>query len=76
MKLLWIFFGGQYKNGLVLGVISMYLVYFLRVNIQKGDILEGCKNFKYLFGVLDFPDILTQSTVDARSKPTYDEKIE
>ena len=57
MKILWIFFWGHPKIGLVLGVISMNLGSFLKVNIQNRDIVLGCKNFKYLFGVLEISDI-------------------
>ena len=57
MKILWIFFWGHPKIGLVLGVISMYLGSFLKVNVHNQDIFGGCKNFKYFFGVLDIPDI-------------------
>ena len=40
------------------------------------DIFWGCKKFKYLFGVLDIPDIFWQ-TVDAGSKivSEYDQEI-
>ena len=57
MKILWIFFWGHPKIGLVLGVIAMYLRSFLKVNIQNQDIFLGCKNFKYFFGVLEISDI-------------------
>ena len=43
------FFGGHQNSGLTLGVISMLLFFCsfflssLKVNLQKGDILGGCK---------------------------------
>ena len=75
MNILGIFFWGHPKVGLVLGVISMYLGSFLKVNIQNLDIFLGCKNFKYFFGVLQISDIFLGWTVDAGSEPTYAEKI-
>ena len=44
MNVLWIFFLGHPKVGLVLGVISMYFRSFLKVNIQNRDIFLACKN--------------------------------
>ena len=57
MKILWIFFWGHPKIGLVLGVISMHFRVFLKVNIQNPDIFWGCKNFKYFFWVFEISDI-------------------
>ena len=48
MNILWIFFWGHPKIGLVLGIIPMYFGSFLKVNRQ---------NFKYFFGVLQISDI-------------------
>ena len=38
MNILWIFFSGHPKIGLVLGVISMYFMVFFKANIQNLDI--------------------------------------
>ena len=57
MKIFWIFFLCHPKIGLVLGLFLCILRYFLKVNIQNRDILFGCKNFKYFFGVLEISDI-------------------
>ena len=57
IKIMWIFFWGHHKIGLVLGAISMYFRSFLKVNIQNRDIFLGCKNFKYFFGVFQISDI-------------------
>ena len=45
-KILWIFFffwggGDRHKTGLILGVNSMHVRVFLKVNIQNGDIFLG-----------------------------------
>ena len=40
---MWIFLRGHHKIRLVLGVISMY---FLKVNVQNGDIFWGGKIFQ------------------------------
>ena len=66
MKILWIFSGGHHKTGLTLGVISMHLGSFLKVNLQNGD----------NFWAVKIPDIFWRQTVDVGSKPTYDEKNE
>ena len=50
MKMLWIFFWGHPKIGLVLGVISMFLGPFLKVNIQNRDIFLGCLKFLIFLG--------------------------
>ena len=43
MKILWIFFGGHYKIGLYLGVISMHFwVDSCKVMVQNVDIVLGC----------------------------------
>ena len=42
MKILWIFFWGQHKIGLYLGVISMQFRSFLMVKVQNGVIFGGC----------------------------------
>ena len=54
MNILWIFFWGHPKIGLVLGVISMYLGSFLKVIIQNRDIFLGCKNLKFFLGCFKF----------------------
>ena len=74
MNILWIFFWGHPKIGLVLGVIFMYFRVFLKVNKQNRDIFLGCKNFKIFLGVLQISDIFFGWTVDAGSEPTYAEK--
>ena len=59
MKILWIFFWGHPKIGLVLGVTLFLCILgsFFKVNIQNRDIFLGCKNFKYFFGVFEISDI-------------------
>ena len=37
MNILWIFFGGHQKTGLVVRVVSMHFRYFHKVNVQKVD---------------------------------------
>ena len=49
-------FGGHDKIGLVLGVSSMYLWVFFKVNVQNENSLAWQK-FQIFFGVLDIPDI-------------------
>ena len=46
--------GGHDKIGLVLGVSSMYLGSFLKVNVQNENIFAWQK-FQIFFGVLDIP---------------------
>ena len=48
--------GGHDKIGLVLGVSSMYLRVFFKVNVQNENIFAWQK-FQIFFGVLDIPDI-------------------
>ena len=48
---------------------------FLKVKVQNGGYFLGCKNFKYLFGVLEILDIFWEWTVDAGPEPTYEEII-
>ena len=58
MKILWIFFGVITKLDFI--YISMHFrVFLLKMKVQNGgyQILLGCLNFKYLFGVLEIPDI-------------------
>ena len=50
MKILWIFFGGLYKIGLYLGVISMQLGSFLKVNVQNGGYVFGDSKISNIFG--------------------------
>ena len=57
MMILWIFFWGHHKIGLVFGSFLCILCFFLKVEVQNGDIFWGCLNFKY-FRVLDIPDII------------------
>ena len=54
MKILWIFFWGHPKIGLVLGVISMYFRVFLKVNIQNRDIFWVAKISNIFLGCLKF----------------------
>ena len=56
MKILWIIFRGHPKIGLVLGFFLCILGSFLKVNIQKRDILGVAKN-QLFYGVLGIPDI-------------------
>ena len=43
LKILWIFFWGRHKIGLVLGVISMHFRgSFFKVKVQNWDIFGGC----------------------------------
>ena len=53
-EILWIFLGGHPKIGLVLGVISMYLGSFLKVNIQNRDIFGVPKISNIFLGCLIF----------------------
>ena len=57
MKILWIFFWGHPKIGLVLGVISMYFRVFSYNNYTESGFFLGCKNFKIFFGVLEISNI-------------------
>ena len=45
----------------------------LKVNVQNGDILGVAKISNKFWGMPDIPDIFLL-TVDAASKPTYEEK--
>ena len=42
MKILWIFFGGHYKNGLVFRSFLCILGSFFKVKEQNWDIFLGC----------------------------------
>ena len=42
MKILWIFFGGHHKIGLVLGLFLCNLRSFFKVKVQNWDIFLGC----------------------------------
>ena len=43
LKILWIFFGGRHKIGLVLGVIPMHFRgSFFQVKVQNLNIFGGC----------------------------------
>ena len=53
-EILWIFFGGHPKIGLVLGVISYILGSFLKVNIQNGDIFWVAKISNIFWGCFKF----------------------
>ena len=56
MEILWIFFWGHHKIGLVFRVISMHLwVLWLRYRI--GIFFDVAKISNIFFGVLDIPDI-------------------
>ena len=57
MKILWIFFGGQHKIGLYLGVTSMRLRSFLEVKVQNGGYFFVLVKFQIFFWVLEIPDI-------------------
>ena len=57
MKNLWKFFGVIPKLDLFQGLFLCILESFLKVKIQNRDIVLGCKNFKYYFGVLEISDI-------------------
>ena len=67
-------FGGHDKISLVVGVSSMYLRVFFKVNVQNENIF-ACQKFQIFFGVLDIPDIFWRQTIDARPNPTYEEKV-
>ena len=67
-------FGGHDKIGLVLGVSSMYLRVFFKVNVQNENIFAWQK-FQIFFGVLNIPDIFWRQTVDAGPNPTYEERV-
>ena len=64
MKILWIFLGGHDKIGLVLGVSSMYLGSFLKINVQNENIFAWQK-FQIFLGVLDITNFFWRQTVDA-----------
>ena len=74
MKILWIFLGGHNKIGLVLGVSSIYLGSFLKVNVQNENIFAWQK-IQIFFGVLDIRNFFGRHTVDAGPNPTYEEKV-
>ena len=57
MKILWILFRDHHKIGLNLEVISINLRVFSEGQGTDWRIFLGCSNFKYLFGVLEIPDI-------------------
>ena len=57
MKILWIFFWGHPKIGLVVGVISMYFRVFSEGKYTELGYFLGCENFKYFFWVLEISDI-------------------
>ena len=65
MKILWIFFfflggEGHYKFGLYLGVVSMHFRVFSQGQGKERRIFLGVakiSNIKYLFEVLEIPDI-------------------
>ena len=57
-----IFWGDLHKIGLYLAVISMHFMIFsgalfLKLKVQNGGYFWVAKNFKYIFGVLEIPDI-------------------
>ena len=79
-------FGGHDKIGLVLGVSSMYLWVFFKVNVQNENSLAWQK-FQIFFGVLDIPDIFGGKRYEEKVRvphpPThspwvtvYDEKLQ
>ena len=49
MNILWIFFGGHPKIGLVLGVISMYFRVFSSGKIYRIGIFFGLQKFQIFF---------------------------
>ena len=57
MNILWIFFWGHPKIGLVLGVMSMYFRVFSLGKYTDSGYLFGLQNFKYFFGMLQISDI-------------------
>ena len=50
-------FWDHYKIWVLLGVIFIHLGAFLKVKLQNGIFLGGRSNFKYFWGMPDFPDI-------------------
>ena len=56
MKILWIFFWGDHKIGLYLGVISMHFWVFFKVNVQNWGYFWGLLKFPIFFGMLEIPD--------------------
>ena len=75
MKIMWIFFGGNHKIGLVWGSFLSILGSFLKVKVQNWDIFWVAK-ISNIFGVLEIPDIFGGWAVDAGSEPTIRKKIE
>ena len=58
MKILWIFFGGHYKIGLYLGVISVHFRVDSQGNGTEWGYFIGLLKFQLFFGgVLEIPDI-------------------
>ena len=76
MKILCIFFGGNHKIGLYLGVISMHFRVIFKVKVHNGGYFLGLLKFQIFLGVLEIPYIFWGWTVDARPKPTYVKKWE
>ena len=57
MKILWIFFWGHHKIGLVSGSFLCNLGSFFKVKVQNWDIFGVAKISNNFFGVLEIPDI-------------------
>ena len=69
-----IFLGGHHKIGLVLGVFYAFEDPVLRSTYRMGIILEVAKISNAFFVFLIFLIFIFLQTVDAGSKPTYEEK--
>ena len=59
------------------GLIYTFQGFFLRSMCRMGILFWVAQNYKYFFwGLANIPDIFWGWTVDAGSKPTYEEKHE
>ena len=56
-RILWIFFGGNHKIGLYLGVISMHFRVFSQGQGTELGVFFGLLKFQIFLGVLEIPDI-------------------
>ena len=68
--------GGHYKIGHI-GGSFLYILGLFKVKIQNGNIF-GAAKFQIFWGMPDIPDFFVGGggeTVDAGSKPMYEEKL-
>ena len=76
MKILWIFFWGHHKIGLVWGSFLCNLGSFFKVKVENWNIFLGLLKFQIFFWGAWNSWYFWGWTVDAGSEPTYAEKIE